>query len=245
MPFRVDLIVPVYNEEKNFARCYELVRERVRADWRLLVVYDFPEDTTRAVAEPIAAADPRVRLVLNRAGGALNAVKTGIAASEAELIITIMVDDPPEVINRYDDLVCLAEEKKAAVVAASRYMKGGAHTGGPFMKGLLSRLAGVSLHWLIGLPTHDATYNTRLYRKSFLETITIESKKGFEVALELTVKAYLDGWTVAEVPVRWQERTVGASRFRVLAWLAAYLRWYWFAIYRAWITGIAQKTPQM
>ena len=37
------------------------------------------------------------------------------------------------------------------------------------------------------------------------------------------------GWTVAEVPVTWIERQSGESRFRVLKWLPAYLRWYGYA----------------
>jgi dolichol-phosphate mannosyltransferase len=43
------------------------------------------------------------------------------------------------------------------------------------------------------------------------------------------VKAHRLGWRIAEVPVRWFERRHGASRFRVLKWLPAYLRWYGYA----------------
>lgn len=34
---------------------------------------------------------------------------------------------------------------------------------------------------------------------------------------------------MAEVPAQWIERTKGASRFRVLHWIPAYLRWYSYA----------------
>ena len=43
------------------------------------------------------------------------------------------------------------------------------------------------------------------------------------------MKAHRLGWTIGEVPVRWFERQHGASRFRVLKWLPAYLRWYCYA----------------
>ena len=36
-------------------------------------------------------------------------------------------------------------------------------------------------------------------------------------------------WRIAEVPVTWIERQSGESRFRVLKWLPAYLRWYGYA----------------
>ena len=126
------------------------------------------------------------------------------------------------------------------VVVASRYMRGGSHTGGPLIKGLLSRTAGISLHYLIRLPTHDATYATRLYRKSFLDATTIESKKGFALALELTLKAYFFGGTIVEVPVAWHERTVGTSRFRLAKWLPEYLRWYWYGV-RSYYTSLFSK----
>ena len=37
------------------------------------------------------------------------------------------------------------------------------------------------------------------------------------------------GWRVAEVPALWFERKHGTSRFKVLKWLPAYLRWYAYA----------------
>jgi hypothetical protein len=43
------------------------------------------------------------------------------------------------------------------------------------------------------------------------------------------VKAHRLGWRIAEVPVRWFERRHGASRFQVIKWLPAYLRWYVYA----------------
>ena len=55
---------------------------------------------------------------------------------------------------------------------------------------------------------------------------TIESEGGFELALELTVKATLDGREVAEVPSTWRDREAGESNFKMRAWLPRYLHWY-------------------
>ena len=115
----------------------------------------------------------------------------------------------------------------ADVVAGSRYMRGGRQVGGPLLKRTMSRAAGLSLHWLGGLPVHDATSNFRLYSKRLLNQVTIESRGGFELGLELTVKAYRLGMRVAEVPTTWRDRTAGQSRFKLLEWLPRYLHWYW------------------
>jgi dolichol-phosphate mannosyltransferase len=114
----------------------------------------------------------------------------------------------------------------ADVVAASRYVRGGHQVGGPIVKRTLSRAAGLLLHWVGGLPVHDATSNFRLYSRRLLEGVTIESTAGFEIALELTVKAHLLGMRLAEVPTTWRDRAAGESRFRLWAWLPQYLRWF-------------------
>src|SRR2546430_5460843 len=54
----------------------------------------------------------------------------------------------------------------------------------------------------------------------------MESAAGFELALELTVKAHALGLPIAEVPTIWRDRTAGESRFRLTKWLPHYLRWY-------------------
>ena len=72
-------------------------------------------------------------------------------------------------------------------------MKGGRQVGGPWLKGLLSRMAGLTLHWLSGLPTHDPTNSFKAYRRDFLQRTTIESTAGFCLGLELTVKAHFNG----------------------------------------------------
>jgi hypothetical protein len=130
--------------------------------------------------------------------------------------------DEPEAV---DGMLALARAG-ADVVSASRYMRGGRQVGGPRLKGLLSRAAGLSLHRLGALPIHDATSNFRLYSRRLLNRVTIESSGGFELGLELTVKAHLLGMRLAEVPTTWRDRQKGQSRFRVLALLPHYLRWY-------------------
>jgi hypothetical protein len=73
------------------------------------------------------------------------------------------------------------------------------------------------LTWLAGVPVHDPTSNFKLYSRRFLKTVTIESRAGFGLALELTVKAALDRRLLAEVPTTWRNRTSGESRFRLRA----------------------------
>jgi dolichol-phosphate mannosyltransferase len=115
------------------------------------------------------------------------------------------------------------------VVCGSRYMSGGRQLGGPPLKTFLSRLAGKSLHLLTRLPTHDVTNSFKMYRASFLRSLTLESTGGFEIGMEIVVKAFVRGRPIAEVPSTWTDRVAGKSRFRLWKWLPNYLRWYAYA----------------
>ena len=86
-----------------------------------------------------------------------------------------------------------------------------------------------SLHFLAGVPVHDVTNSFKLYRKSFLAGNVIESTGGFELGLELTVKAFLQGEKIGEVPTSWEDRIAGKSNFKLLKWLPKYLKWYFTA----------------
>ena len=228
----VDFVMPVYNEGANVERALREIYEKVAIPKRVLVVYDFDEDDTVPVVRRIAPDLPGVELLKNTLGrGALNAMRAGIAAARSDVVIVTMADlsDDIAVAPAMVDLVRLDGYD---VVCASRYMRGGKQVGGPFFKGLLSRAAGVSLFYLAALPSHDATNSFRAYRRSVFDRIDVESTGGFELALEITAKAHASGMRITEVPATWHDRSAGASRFRLLAWLPKYLRWYWYAIRR-------------
>jgi hypothetical protein len=127
------------------------------------------------------------------------------------------------------DLMLEKYYEGADVVAGSRYMKGGKLIGGPPFKQFLSRMSGLSLHWLRGFPTHDATNAFKIYDGEMVRSFSIESSGGFELNLELTVKAFLAGNVITEVPVSWRDRSAGKSKFKLWRWLPKYLRWYFYA----------------
>ncbi|KAA6302964.1 MAG: Polyprenol monophosphomannose synthase [Candidatus Ordinivivax streblomastigis] len=221
------IVIPVYNEADNIRKAISKIEEKVATPHEIYIVYDMEEDTTISVIHEIASNyQNTLSLVKNKYGrGVLNAIKTGLEEAKSEFVIVTMADlsDPPEVMNT---MLLQAQKKGADLVCGSRYMKGGKQIGGPFLKGLFSRVAGVSLHWLTRIPTHDISNSFKMYRKSMLDAITIESKGGFEIGMEITVKAYIAGYKITEVPTTWNDRTDGKSNFKLWAWLPNYLHWY-------------------
>ncbi len=224
----LSVVMPVFKEGDAVEPVLRALTAAVSTPHEILVVYDFDEDPTVPVIERLAIELPAVRGLRNDLGrGVLNAMKAGIAASSGAYVLISMADgsDEPHVV---DPMVALARDG-ADVVSASRYMRGGRQVGGPPLKRLMSRTAGLTLHWFAGVPTHDPTNNFKLYSARFLDTVTIESTAGFELALELTVKATIAGRRIAEVPTTWRDRAAGQSNFKLRKWLPHYLHWYGIA----------------
>jgi dolichol-phosphate mannosyltransferase len=224
-------VCPVYNEADNIGRQLDELAAKVNVPAELVIVYDFDEDNTLPVVrERIPGFRFPIRLVRNAYGrGAMNAVKTGLQACVDRTAACVIMADLSDDISVVDRMYALIENGTYDVVNGSRYMKGGKQIGGPPFKAFLSRAAGLSLHYLAGVPTHDATNNFKMYRCSFLAAIEIESSAGFEIGLELLAKAYVGGYRVGEIPSVWTNRLAGESRFNLRKWLPQYLRWYSFA----------------
>lgn len=223
------IVIPVYNEGANFRALWTELTSGIKTPFSALVVYDFDEDNTvPVVREIIAGGETRLRLVKNAYGrGVNNAMKTGLEAVASGPVLVTMADlsDELTVVDRMYELY----EQGFDVVCGSRYMRGGQLIGGPFLKQLMSRASGLTLHYFRGVPTHDATNAFKLYDAAMVHDIKVESVAGFELGLELTVKAFLNGYRIAEIPSTWRDRTAGTSRFRIMHWLPHYLKWYFFA----------------
>lgn len=227
----ISVVIPVYNEGEAIRQCLTGLYAALQAhEHELLICYDFDEDNTLPAIDAIKGEIPTIRLVKNLFGrGVAKAIKSGFDSARGDVIVTFMADmsDSPEIILQ------MAEKMRTAgahIVSGSRYMKGGKQIGGPLLKRTLSRVAGLSLFHLAGIPTHDPTTNFRAYSRDVLDNIEIESDEGFDIALELTVKAFIDGYKIDEVPSTWTDRTSGESQFKLFKWLPNYLKWYFMAV---------------
>jgi glycosyltransferase involved in cell wall biosynthesis len=222
---RVTVVIPAYNEASDIVPVLDRLLESVTLACEVLVVVDFPEDTTIPYVEKYEIT---VRAVINDFGrGPANAIRYGIQVAQAPVVVVTMADgcDDPRQIDELTRLV----ERGVVVAAASRYMPGGQQVGGPRLKQFLSRNAGRSLYWFARIGTRDATNSFKAYRKSFVDAVGIESRDGFEIGLELTAKARRMRLPVAEIPTIWLDREAGVSNFKLAQWLPKYLHWYRFA----------------
>ena len=223
------VVIPVYNEGANFKALWGEIASSIQTPFRAVVVYDFDADNTvPVVKEVVAAGELRLKLLRNAYGrGVTGAIKTGLESVESGPVLVTMADLSDEM-TQVDPMYQLYLEGYD-LICGSRYMRGGKLIGGPFFKQLLSRVSGLTLHYFRRVPTHDATNSFKLYDAQMVHDLRVESVAGFELGLELTVKAFLNGYRIAEIPSVWRDRTAGTSRFRVLHWMPHYLKWYFYA----------------
>jgi len=230
----LDIVVPVYNEDKNILKLFDEIEREIKTPKHILIVYDFDEDSTiPVVRQHINDYSFEIALVLNTFGrGVINAIKYGLKEAKEELVLVMMADssDKLDVV----DSMCQMMSQGYDLVCGSRYMKGGKQNGGPFLKSFFSRMAGLSLHFLTRVPTHDCTNSFKLYRKTMLNEFSFESTGGFEIGLEIVVKAYVNGYRIGEVPSEWFDREEGESNFHMWKWMPRYLHWYFYCIRHTW-----------
>ena len=225
----LNIVIPVYNEAENIKNTISEINQRVSTPHKIFIIYDFDEDNTLPVARNLMKKQNNIELVKNKYGkGVLNAIKTGFENIKEGVILVVMADLSDD-LSKVDEMFEKISEGYD-IVCGSRYMKGGRQIGGPRFKKLLSRLAGVSLHYLTGIPTHDITNSFKMYTKKVLDDIKIESNGGFELGMEIVIKAFFKGYKITEVPCVWRDRSAGKSRFKLWEWLPKYIYWYLFAI---------------
>ena len=227
---KISVVVPAFNEQDNIIDTVERIEANLRGEHELIIINDHSTDRTGALVREMIQKYPNLKLVDNlRSRGFANALRTGFDSARNEAVIPVMAD-------LCDDLGTIQEmlariEQGYDVVCGARYIKGGARLGGPKLKAFLSRFAGRSMHFLVGIPTNDLPNSFKMYRKNVIEIIASRSG-GFEISMEMVLKAYFYGFRITEVPTVWRERTKGKSSFKVFKMLPNYLKLYIWALWK-------------
>jgi len=229
----LDIVIPVYNEGENIKSVLESFRREVKVPYRVLICYDFDEDTTLAALEPLPMEEYHYELVKNEGRGVMSAIRAGLRQTTAPYVLTFPADDDynaPKINAMYEKAVAGFD-----IVCGSRFMRGGCMTGCPWLKAILVRTASFFMYYIARVPSHDSTNGLRLFSRRVIEQIPIESQVGFAYSIELLVKCQRLGWRIGEVPFSWHERKAGKSRFQTLRWVPAYLHWVKYAMETKWL----------
>jgi dolichol-phosphate mannosyltransferase len=227
------IVTPTYNERDNLEALVAGAFEVLPAV-HILVVDDGSPDGTGELAEEIATRDPRVE-VMHRAGkrGLGTAYVAGFAwglERGYEYIFEMDADlshDPKYLPSFLDAL-----EGGADLVIGSRHIPGGDVEGwGPF-RHFLSKGGSLYSRTILGLEVRDLTSGYKAFRRTVLESFNLDEvqSEGYSFQIELTYRAVLKGFRVAEVPIVFVDRRAGQSKmsgniFLEAALIVLRLRW--------------------
>lgn len=218
---KISIIIPAHNEEENLHPLMDellpvLLQYDETKDFEIVIVNDNSTDRTPAIIEELGKNNPRIRPIHRHSSpGFGNAVKEGMKNATGDIIIPVMgdlSDDPhdiPKLVRKIGEGYDIAY--------GSRFIEGGATEGYPATKMIANRAFNNSVRLLFGIRHKDITNAFKAYRKEVIEKIGIDNleSSGFDLTVEIPLKAHIMGFTSAEVPVTWNGRKRGEAKLKL------------------------------
>ena len=225
---KLDIVIPVYNEDENIIKLVKELEKKIVCDFRILICYDNESDSTLNYLKQKNIIKKEILFIKNPKQGPNTAIIEGIKSSIAEIILVYMADDFSNInlINKMTDLI----EKGNDLIIPSRFVQGGEMVGAKKLKKAVT-IGGSYLIYYIGrIPFKDCTNAFKMFSADVKNKINLETKIGFTFALELVIKSYLLKLKIVEIPSSWIELKNRKSNFKMIKWLPHYIYWLLYAM---------------
>lgn len=208
---RVDVVIPVYNEERaladSIARLRDYLADHLPYNWHIIIADNASIDGTRAVGEALAAQDTRQRVVylyIDQKGRG-RALRRAWLASDADIVAYMDVDLSTN-LQSFRPLVDSIIHGPYDVAIGSR-LKRGARVTRQWRREIISR--GYNLLIKLLFPRRsfsDAQCGFKALSRAAVQTLMplVENNHWFFDS-ELLLRAEQVGFRIAEVPVEWIE----------------------------------------
>ena len=213
VPVELAVVVPTFRERDNIAPLVERVREALRGvAWEMIFVDDDSSDATAEAIWSIGRTDPRVRCI-KRVGrrGLASACIEGMLSSGAPYFAVMDADlqhDPallPTLLER-------VRGGQVDLAIASRYMPGGSVGDWEVERVRMSAMATRLAQMVVRQPVSDPMSGYFLLTRATFEAARHRlSALGFKILLDLIASSPAQ-LRLAEVPLRFDKRTLGQSK---------------------------------
>ena len=210
------VILPTYDEAENLDSIAAAILGALPGA-TLLVVDDGSPDGTGEIADGLAGADDRVR-VLHRAAkaGLGRAYLAGFRVAlqgGATAVLQMDADwshDPAALPGILAPII----DGSADLVIGSRYTPGGGVVDWGLARRLISRGGSLFARIVLRLPAHDLTGGFKAWRASTLAAIDFDGihAGGYVFQIEMTYRVYKMGFKVVELPIIFVDRKIGESK---------------------------------
>ena len=233
---KLDIIIPVYNEDDNIIRLLKALENEILCNFRILICYDSDDDKTLKQIKNNKVIDKELLFIKNPKQGPNSAIIQGINASQAEIILVYMADDF-ENIKIINNMIKIIEQGYDLVIP-SRFIRGGEMIGGKKIKKKITIIGSYLIYYVAGIPYKDCTNAFKMFSKNLKDKINLDSTAGFTYALELTAKAYFLKLRITEIPSIWMENKNRKSNFKIFKWLPYYIYWFIYSFVNSYIFKI-------
>lgn len=214
---KTSIVIPTYNEKDNLPLIINALFDLEIRDLNILVVDDNSPDGTGNIAENLKTDYPGQIAVMHREGkkGLGTAYLEGFKFcldQGADQIVQMDADfshNPEKVINLLEGL------KDNDMVLGSRYVSGGSldDRWAIWRKGL-SSFGNFYARVILSMPILDVTGGFRAWRRNTLQGIPLNRVKsqGYAFQVEMAYITHLSGYSIAEIPIYFADRTRGDSK---------------------------------
>lgn len=225
------VVLPTFNELGTLASVVSAIFEAL-PEAHVLIVDDASPDGTGALADSLAASDPRVT-VQHRPGklGLGTAYVAGfkIAAERGFRCVAEMDSDGSHQATELPALLA-AVESGAGLAIGTRWMPGGRVENWPAYRRGISRSGTFIARWALKSELRDLTSGFRVFSHDWLAELNLDllDSQGYAFQVETAWRLEQLGCPIAEVPITFIERTAGRSKMSLrIVWeaLSNVLRW--------------------
>jgi dolichol-phosphate mannosyltransferase len=227
---KVFVVIPTYNERDNVTSLVPIILKK-GPSLRVLIVDDNSPDGTAEAVISMSREDNRISVIRRPAKFGLGSAyvagfKWVLANSDASYIFEIDADFSHNP-DRIPDFIHKIEEGNDVVVG-SRYLKGVSVVNWPIRRLILSYCASKYAAMVTGIPLRDQTSGYKCFRRQVLDTIDLDRvvADGYAFQIEMNFLARRLGFRLAEIPIIFEDRCVGASKMsRRIVYEAMWVVW--------------------
>jgi dolichol-phosphate mannosyltransferase len=211
------VIIPAKNEMLTLSETIDNIQKKLEGEipYNLLVVNDHSDDGTLQLLENLSRMYSHLKFVSNEwDGGVGNAIRFGLTQWQGDIVAICMADgsDSPEDILLSYKKIC---KDGYDCVFGSRFIKGGQVKNYPFVKYFLNRIFNNWVRIKTGINYNDFTNIFKLYHRRSIEVIFPLDSTGFSIGLEMSLKAFKRGLSIAIIPISWKQRKAGVSKLKL------------------------------
>ncbi|MBP2649359.1 MAG: undecaprenyl-phosphate mannosyltransferase [Firmicutes bacterium] len=210
------VIIPTYNECANLEKLLSSIYQSV-PDTDILIVDDNSPDGTGELGDVLSAGQYSNRLFVVHREGKLGLGTAYIAgfkwalARNYQYIVEMDADlsHNPKYLPQF-----FAAIQRCDLVIGSRYVSGGGVCNWGWARKLISKGGSLYSRFILGVPVNDLTGGYKCFRREVLETLDLEAIQsvGYSFQIEMTYRTFLQGFSIREIPIVFENRECGQSK---------------------------------